>query len=101
MASEKIVKLEYEFFENPKIKKLRKLPGGDKFVIIYLKLRLLACENQGKIFFQNIENTFEEELSLITDENLSDIISLLDFLKSKNLVFQLQKDIYIIKDLTH
>ena len=35
------LKLKEAYFDNPKIKMLRKIAGGDTFTIIYLKMQLL------------------------------------------------------------
>ena len=67
------LKLEESYFDNPKIKKLRKIAGGDTYTIIYLKLQLLSISNKGIITFEGIENTFEEELALKLDEDVEDI----------------------------
>ena len=52
------LKLNKDFFKSKRIKKLRKLAGGDTYTIIYLKMQLLAIsENKilwifGKTDFQ-------------------------------------------------
>ena len=61
------------FSKNYEIKKLRKLAGGDTYTIIYLKLQLLSIKNEGKIYYEGIENDFCEELALILDEEVDDI----------------------------
>ena len=67
------LKLPDDFFQNPKIKKLRKIAGGDTYTIIYQKLMLLTLKTDGILQFENIEETFEEELSLILDEDVENI----------------------------
>ena len=39
------LKLMKDFFTQPKIKKLRKIAGGDTYTIIYLKLQLLSIHS--------------------------------------------------------
>ena len=80
------LKLKEDYFTNPKIKKLRKIAGGDTFTIIYLKMQLLSVSNQGIIEFEGIENTFEEELSLKLDEDLDNVQLTLAYLKAQGLV---------------
>ena len=62
------IKLKQDFFGQKEIKKLRKLPGGDTLTIIFLKLQLLSLDNNGIIYFDGIENSFEEEIALEIDE---------------------------------
>lgn len=80
------LKLKEDYFTNPKIKKLRKIAGGDTFTIIYLKMQLLSVSNQGIIEYEGIENSFEEELSLKLDEELENVQLTLSFLKSQGLI---------------
>lgn len=80
------LKLKEDYFTNPKIKKLRKIAGGDTFTIIYLKMQLLSVSNQGVIEFEGIENTFEEELALKLDEDLDNVQLTLAYLKAQCLV---------------
>ena len=58
------LKLKEDFFRQKEIKKLRKIAGGDTFTIIYLKLQLLSLRDNGKIFFEGVEDTLFEELAL-------------------------------------
>ena len=67
------LKLQHDFFNEKRIKKLRKIAGGDTYTIIYLKMQLLSLQNEGKLYFDNIENTFEEEIALQLDEDVEDV----------------------------
>lgn len=82
------LKLHDNFFDDPKIKKLRRIAGGDTFTIIYLKMQLLSVSNGGIIAYQGIEETFEEELSLILDEDIDNIRITVSYLLSQNLMEQ-------------
>ncbi len=84
------LKLEKNFFGDPKIKKLRKLPGGDTLAIIYLELMLLSIENDGILIYEGLENTFEAELSLTIDEDEKSILIVLNFLQQYNLLIEIQ-----------
>ena len=90
------LKLMKDFFTNPKIKKLRKLAGGDTFTIIYLKLQLLSLDNEGVLIFQGIENTFEEEMALTIDEDVENVSVTLNYLISQNLMEVLSKTEYLL-----
>ena len=39
-------------------KKLRKIAGGDTYTIIYLKMLLIAMKNDGKLYFEGVEDDF-------------------------------------------
>ena len=67
------LKLKDDFFKNKKIKKLRQLAGGDTYTIIYLKLQLLSIKDEGILYFDNVEDTFIEELALEIDESVEDV----------------------------
>ena len=79
------LKLKEDYFNSPKIKKLRRIAGGDTFTIIYLKMQLLSIRNQGIIQFEGIEPTFEEELALKLDEDLENVKLTLAFLQAQGL----------------
>lgn len=80
------LKLKEDYFSSPKIKKLRKIAGGDTYTIIYLKMQLLSVKNQGIIQFENIEPTFVEELSLMLDEDVDNVAITLEYLKTQGLI---------------
>jgi predicted phage replisome organizer len=67
------LKLKDDFFKDKKIKKLRQLAGGDTYTIIYLKLQLLSIKDEGILYFDNVEDTFIEELALEIDESVEDV----------------------------
>lgn len=92
------LKLMKDFFTNPKIKKLRKLAGGDTFTVIYLKLQLLSIDNEGVLIFQGIENTFEEEMALTIDEDIDNVSITLNYLMSQGLMEKLADNEYLLTE---
>lgn len=74
------------FFSEKEIKKLRKIAGGDTYTIIYLKLQLLSLKNNGTLLFENVEDTFAEELALEIDEDAENIKFTLMFLQKYGLI---------------
>ncbi|WP_252899869.1 phage replisome organizer N-terminal domain-containing protein [Lactococcus fujiensis] len=62
-------KMEQSFFEQKEIKYLRKLPGGDTYTIIYLKLILKSLENNGKLYYENIGDNYIQEWALEIEED--------------------------------
>lgn len=67
------LKFKTDFFQNPIIKKMRRVSGGDTFVIIYLKLQLLSVPEGGFVKLTGIEENYWEELSLLLDEEKDDV----------------------------
>lgn len=64
------LKLPKDFFtSNNVIKKMRKLPGGDTYVVITLKLLLLSLDNDFRIYYEGIEDTFPKDIALTLDES--------------------------------
>lgn len=76
------LKLKDDFFSSKRIKKLRRLAGGDKFVVIYLKMQLIAMKHDGVIQYTGLEKTVAEEIALDIDENSEDVQITLSYLLS-------------------
>ena len=90
------LKLKEDFFSNKVIKKLRRIAGGDTYTIIYLKLQLLSLKQDGKIFFDHIENTFAEELALELDEDVDNLKVTLSFLQNNGLLEEHSEDEFLL-----
>lgn len=76
------LKLYDDFFTSLRIKKLRRLAGGDTFVIIYLKMQLLAMKNDGIIKWKGLDDSFADELALDLDEDPDNVKVTLAYLIS-------------------
>lgn len=79
------LRLHDDFFDSKRIKKLRRIAGGDTYVIIYLKLQLKAMKTDGLIEYSGLEPTFADELALDLDENPDDVRVTLNYLLSTGL----------------
>lgn len=88
------LRLKENFFKDKRIKKLRSIAGGDTYTIIYLKMQLLSLQDEGYLYFEKIEETFEEELALEIDEDVENIKVVINFLKSTNLLKEINENIY-------
>lgn len=76
MATEKKYfwfKMKEDFFRDKAIKKLRKQAGGDTLTIIYLKMLLLSLREDGRLFYEGVEDTFAEEIALDIDEDSDNV----------------------------
>lgn len=80
------LKLKEDFFDSKRIKKLRKLAGGDTLTIIYLKMQLKSIKTDGVLTYTGLEKSFAEELALDLDENPEDVALLLNYLLSVGLI---------------
>lgn len=80
------LKLKSDFFDSKRIKKLRRLAGGDTYTIIYLKMQLLAIKTGGELTYTALEPTFAEELALDLDESVDDVRMCLTYLQSTGLI---------------
>lgn len=83
------LKLKRDFFTDKRIKKLRKIAGGDTYTIIYLKMQLLSLQDEGVMYFDGVENTFEEEIALQIDEDVEDVKVTVGYLLCNNLLKKL------------
>lgn len=80
------LRLREDFFTSKRIKKLRRLAGGDTLTIIYLKMQLKSIKTDGVLSFSGLERSFAEELALDLDENPDDVGLLLNYLMSVGLI---------------
>ena len=74
------LRLSERFFDDFKIKRLRKLAGGDTLTIIYLKLQLNALRSGGVLKFRGLDNSIYEELALEIDEEADNVQILINYL---------------------
>jgi len=80
------LKLKDDFFSSKRIKKLRKLAGGDTYLIIYLKMQLKALKTDGILKWTGLEEDFADELALDLDEEPDNVKVTLQFLASCGLI---------------
>ncbi|WP_252224361.1 MULTISPECIES: phage replisome organizer N-terminal domain-containing protein [unclassified Clostridium] len=90
------LKLKEDFFRQKEIKKLRRIAGGDTYTIIYLKMQLLSLKNEGILFFEGTEESFEEQISLEIDEELDNVKVTLAFLFANNLIEEFKNNEYFL-----
>lgn len=82
------LKLKEDFFNDKRIKKLRKVAGGDTYTIIYLKLALKTLNTNGIYEYESVEENIFEELALELDEEIVDVEMTLGFLMANGLLEQ-------------
>ena len=92
------LKLPDNWFQQKAIKKLRRIAGGDTYTIIYLKMLLAAIKQDGKLFFEGVEENFYEELALEIDEEPDNVKIALSYLFSQHLVELVETDEYSLPE---
>ena len=80
------LKLPKNFFEDKAIKRLRQIAGGDTYTIIYLKMLLKSMEDEGKLFYEGIEDTICDEIALDINESADDVQVTMNYLEKKGLL---------------
>ena len=79
------IKFKTEFFDK-RIKKLRKIAGGDTCTIIYLRMLLMSLPDEGVLYYDGIEEDFAEEIALELDEETENVRMTISYLLSKGLM---------------
>ncbi|WP_278683870.1 phage replisome organizer N-terminal domain-containing protein [Paraclostridium bifermentans] len=92
------LRLKEDFFRQKAIKKLRRLAGGDTFTIIYLKMLLLSVKQEGKLYFEGIEDNFIEELALELDEEVGNVKLTFAYLQGQKLIELVDEDEYLLTE---
>lgn len=93
------LKLKENFFADIRMKRLRKIPAGGTYTIIYLKLLLLSFRDEGKLYFEKVDETFIKELALVIDETEDDIVLTLQYLERVGLLEVVSEDEYFLTEL--
>lgn len=94
------MRLKPTFFTSKEIKKLRRIAGGDTFVIIYLKMQLLSLETDGKLYYDGVEDNFAEEIALELDEDADNVQMTIAYLEKCGLIEQSAADEYYLPEVS-
>ena len=76
------LRLHDDFFRSYRIKKLRKMAGGDTYLVIYLKMQLKAMKTDGVLTWKGYEDDFVMELAGDLDEEPDNVRVTLAYLLS-------------------
>ena len=90
------LKLKDDFFRDKRIKKLRKIAGGDTYTVIYLKLMLRSLETDGIIEYEGVESSFADELALDLDEDADNVQVTLTYLIQAGLLVDIGEHQYLL-----
>lgn len=92
-------KMKNGFFEDKRIKKLRKIAGGDTYTIIYLKMMLKSLSNNGILIYEGVEDSFSAELALDLDEDEDNVDITVNFLLQTGLLVDSGNDEFILPEV--
>ena len=92
------LKLQEGFFRDKRMKKLRKIAGGDTYTIIYLKMQLLSIRKNGVLIYEGVYDSFAEEIAEEIDENYENVQVTLNFLQSYGLIEELNENQYLLPE---
>lgn len=92
------LKLKEDFFNNIRMKKLRRIAGGEIFTIIYLKMQLLSLQNEGALIYEGIEETFTDEIALKIDEDPENVKLTCIFLQNCGLIEQTNGNTFVLTE---
>lgn len=79
------LKFREDFFDSKRIKKLRKMAGGDTYLVIYLKMQLKALRTDGVLQYTGIEENVADEIALDIDEEPENVKVVLAYLMANDL----------------
>ena len=91
------LKLPKDFFEDKAIKRLRQIAGGDTYTIIYLKMLLKSMEDNGKLFYEGIEDTICDEIALDINESADDVQVTISYLEKKGLLIVTDSEVELTR----
>lgn len=90
------LQMKQDFLSDKRIKKLRKIAGGDTYTVIYLKLMLSTLETEGIIEFEGIEKSLADEVALVLDEDADNVGVTLNFLINCGLLVDIGNNQYFL-----
>ena len=90
------LRLQHDFFNSKRIKKLRSMENGSDYVIIYQKMQLKSIKDNGLLSFIGLERTFEEEIALDIDEDPEKVKATVEFLLKYGMLEKIDSDRYLL-----
>jgi predicted phage replisome organizer len=93
------LKLKDDFFTDKRIKKLRRIAGGDTYTIIYLKMMMKCMNNDGILEYEGIESSFADELALDLDEDADNVQITVNFLMQAGLLEEMGENHFLMTEV--
>ena len=99
MAKEKRyywLKFKRDFFDDLRIRKLQSIPGGDTYVLAYIKILTYSIPTSGIIVYQGIFETIEEEIALEINEDTKTVRFVLEYASSHGMLEGMEQGKYFL-----
>ena len=93
------LKLYDTFFDNKTSKFLRKLPDGDKILLVYLKLQLKLLKSEGVFVYEHLYDSIAEEIALTLDEDVNIVKLLLTALEKTKSIEFLNNNTFMLSEM--
>ena len=93
------LKLYDTFFDNKTSKFLRKLPDGDKILLIYLKLQLKLLKSEGIFVYEHLCVSMAEEIAMTLDEDVTIVKILLTALEKTKTIEFFDEDTFMLSEM--
>lgn len=93
------LKLYDTFFDNKTSKFLRKLPDGDKILLVYLKMQLKLLKSEGVFIYEHLCETMAEEIALMLDEDVNIVKLLLSALEKTKTIEFFDTDTFMLSEM--
>lgn len=90
------LQLQENFFSDKRLKKLRKIAGGDTYTVIYLKMMLASLKTEGLIEYEGVEESLAKEIALALDEDEDNVSMVLSFLLNSGLLINIGNNQYFL-----
>ncbi len=78
------LKLNKDFFNTKLLKAMARAPDGDKMIISYLKLLLSSLETKGELTYEELFDSFNEEIAALADIEVDMIDRIITMLEKNN-----------------
>ena len=78
------LKLPSNFYSQISIKKLKR--HGYSYVVIYQEMLLMSLETNGEIYYENVEETIQEEIAFSLDEEIEDVSKTIELCEKMELL---------------
>ena len=99
MAKEKRyywLKFKRDFFDDLRIRKLQSIPGGDTYVLAYIKILTYSIPTSGIIVYQGIFETIEEEIALEINEDAKTVRFVLEYASNHGMLEGMEQGKYFL-----
>ncbi len=91
------LKFKRDFFDDLRIRKLQSVPGGDTYVLVFIKILTFSIPTSGIIVYRGIFPTLEEEIAMEIREDSKAVAFVLEFASKYNMLETMDQGQYYLK----